>query len=138
MRIRTNSQGSAFSLAVDFDSPFITRPKSNYTLSLYTLVNCPKLGCELAQDSISVQIKEGVNGNYREIFVIKGRVRDDRWIMSKLDFSATQSILNVYYNILLKFNLKWPFFISNFSLDLFFHELLVKESMVLDHSMWIK
>jgi hypothetical protein len=104
MRVRSNSQGSAFSLSVDFDSPFITRVKSNYTLSLYTLVNCPKVGCESAQDSISVQIKEGVTGNFREIYVIKGRVRDDRWIMSKIDFVASQSVLNVYYSLLIPNN----------------------------------
>lgn len=95
MRVRTNPQGEAYSLIVDFDTPFITRPKNNYTLSMYTLVNCPKVGCESAQDTISVQIKEGVSGMYKEIYVVKGRVRDDRWKMEKLNFVASQSVLYV-------------------------------------------
>ena len=95
MRVRSNPQGDAFSLTVDFDAPFITRLKNNYTLSMYTLINCQKLSCGFAQDSISVQIKEGVNGNYREIYAIKGRERDDRWVLSKLDFVASQNLLYV-------------------------------------------
>ncbi len=101
MRVRSNPQGDAFSLIVDFDAPFITRLKNNYTLSMYTLVNCPRENCGLAQDSISVQIKEGVNGLYKEIYSIKGRERDERWIMSKIDFVASQNLL--YVNIKMLF-----------------------------------
>jgi hypothetical protein len=90
LRIRTNSLGEAFKITVDFDSPILTRPFSNYSLSMYTLINCPKEGCEEAQDKISVQIKEGVNGVYKEVILIKGRVRDDRWKRDSFDFIATK------------------------------------------------
>jgi hypothetical protein len=95
LRVRTNSQGDSFKMVVNFDTPFITKQNSNYTLSMYTLVNCPLIGCESANDTISVQVKEGINGVYKEVYVVKGRVRDDRWKMDKLDFIASQDRLYV-------------------------------------------
>ena len=95
LRVRTNAQGGAFYSIVDFDTPFVTKAKSNYTLSMYTLINCPKIGCQAAKDKISVQIKEGVNGFYRELYVVQGRVRDDRWNMEQIDFVATSDRIHV-------------------------------------------
>ena len=87
-------------MAVNFDTPFITKPNTNYTLSMYTLVNCPNLGCNLANDRISVQIKEGTNGFYREVYVVKERSRDDRWIRDQFDFVASKDRLNVIKSII--------------------------------------
>lgn len=95
VRVRSNNLGEEFSMTVDFDSPIVTKPLSNYTLSFYTLVNCPKVGCDSAQDQISVQIKEGITGVYKEVVLIKGRVRDDRWKMDKLDFVASKDRIYV-------------------------------------------
>ena len=77
-------------MTVDIDSPILTRKFSNYSLSMYTLINCPKAGCETAQDTISVQIKEGVSGVYKEVVLIKGRVRDDQWKKDSFDFIASK------------------------------------------------
>ena len=76
-------------MTLNFDSPFITKPKSNYTLTMFTLVNCGKLQCSTSQDTISVQIKEGVNGVFKEIYTVK-RNQDDRWRRERVDFIASQ------------------------------------------------
>ena len=62
---------------------------------MFTLVNCPKSGCEIAKDSISVQIKEGANGIYKEIYLISGRVRDYKWNQELFSFTASQNLLSV-------------------------------------------
>ena len=90
MRIRTNALGEAFTMNVDFLTPIATIPGTKYLLSMYTLVNCPLLGCETASDKISVQIKEGFNSEFKEVYVVKGRVRDSQWIQEKLKFIASQ------------------------------------------------
>ena len=97
MRVKTNSVGAAFTLPVDFETPFITIPGDKYTLSMYTLINCPKVGCSAAQDKISVQIKEGVNGEFKEVYAVKDRSRDSRWIQDSFSFHATQNILYVCF-----------------------------------------
>lgn len=63
---------------------------------MYTLLNCDKLDCGLSQDAISVQIKEGANGQFREVYAIKGRTHDNKWIMDHVDFIASSDILYVY------------------------------------------
>ena len=136
LRVRTNLKGEAFNAIVDFDTPFATKAKSNYTLSMYTLVNCPKTGCQAAQDKISVQIKEGINGVYREVYVVQGRVHDDRWKMDKLDFIASSDRTYVCLISIKKVTLD-SYHIS-FSFDLYSPEKLVKELMVLAHFMSIK
>ena len=93
--MRTNPKGEAFNAIVDFDTPFATKAKSNYTLSMYTLVNCPKTTCIAAKDKISVQIKEGLSGVYREVYSIQGRAHDDRWNMNKLDLIASSDRIYV-------------------------------------------
>ena len=55
---------------------------------MYTLLNCPLAGCLAARDTISVQVKDGLNGDYREVYVVKGRARDDRWIQEQFKFTA--------------------------------------------------
>jgi hypothetical protein len=62
---------------------------------MYTLINCQKTGCSSAQDRISVQIKEGINGNYKEMYVVKDRNRDTRWIQDSFSFHAADEILFV-------------------------------------------
>ena len=49
-------------------------------MSMYTLINCPKIGCEKAGDIISVKIRENSNGVYTEIYNVSGRTSDNRWI----------------------------------------------------------
>ena len=75
---------------VDFLTPITTVPGTKYSLSMYTLINCPLIGCEKANDHISVQIKEGLNGEYKEIYVVKGRVRDIKWNLDQMKFIAAQ------------------------------------------------
>lgn len=73
----------------------MTSPGVKYTLSMYTLINCPKVGCEIAQDKISVQIKEGVNGEYREVYLVSGRSHDSKWVKDGLNFIATSDRIYV-------------------------------------------
>jgi hypothetical protein len=95
LRVRTNSAGDAFTLPVDFETPINTIPGVKYTISMYSLINCQKTSCSSAQDRISVQIKEGINGNYKEMYVVKDRNRDTRWIQDSFSFHAADEILFV-------------------------------------------
>lgn len=84
-------------MPIDFETPFNTIPGTKYSISLYSLINCPKPGCEAARDTVSVQIKEGINGKYREIYSITGRARDYKWTQEFFSFRATQNILSVWF-----------------------------------------
>ena len=90
LRVRSHTQGEAFSLTLDLDTPLATVPNQRYFISLYTLISCPKVGCSDGKDSISVKLKDGVNGTYREIYTIK-RISDTKWIKESFNFIATQS-----------------------------------------------
>ena len=101
LRVRTNSAGDAFILPVDFETPFITIPGVKYTISMFTLINCQKTGCNAAQDKISVQIKEGISGIFKEVYLVKDRNRDTRWIQDSFSFNAADEILFVICFILI-------------------------------------
>ena len=90
LRVRSHTQGEAFSLTLDLDTPLSTKTGSNYYGSVYTLINCPKAGCEASKDSISIKIKDGENGTYREIYFIS-RIRDINWIKEQFNFTALKS-----------------------------------------------
>ena len=62
---------------------------------MYTLINCQKQGCEQAQDSISIQIKEGDNGDFKEFRSIAGRSLDTKWIRDTFTFIPTQNKIYV-------------------------------------------
>ena len=65
---------------------------------MYTLINCPKAGCSAAQDKISLQIKEGASGSFKEVYVVSGRSNDTKWNQELFSFRATQTL--VYVRIL--------------------------------------
>ena len=94
---------------VDFTTPIATTFGTTYSVSMFTLLNCPLAGCAVANDKISVQVKDGLNGNYREVYVVKGRVRDDRWIQEQFKFTAADdrvyvcSVFNKLQNVKTKF-----------------------------------
>ena len=90
MRVRSHTQGEAFQLTLDFDTAFLTTAGSTYYASVYTLINCPKVGCEAGKDSISIQVKDGENGTYREVQFIS-RVKDNQWVKEDFNFTARQS-----------------------------------------------
>ena len=71
----------------------MTIPGAKYSLRMYTLIN--KLGCGIAQDKISVQIKEGQNGVHREIYLVEDRIHDDRWNQELVTYVATSNIVSV-------------------------------------------
>ena len=95
LRVRTNAQGDAFKMNVDFETPIATSFGTTYSVSMFTLFNCPVFGCEIANDMISVQVKDGLNENYREVYAVKGRVRDDRWIQEQFKFTASGGLVYV-------------------------------------------
>jgi hypothetical protein len=94
-RVKTNRNGQSFSLNVDFINSILTEPGVKYFTSFYTLFNCPKTGCDLAQDIISVRFKEGINGVFKEVYRIVGKDKDDRWLKSAFTYIATQDRLYV-------------------------------------------
>lgn len=65
-------------------------PGTMYYVSMYTLMNCQAVGCEAAGDAISVKVKDGDIGNYREIYRVS-RAHDDRWIKESFSFAAIQT-----------------------------------------------
>jgi hypothetical protein len=99
LRIRSHTKGEAFSLKIEFDRAFITVPGRTYYGSMYTLINCPLVGCESAEDSISVKVKDGDNGMYREIYKVI-RSHDVQWVKEFFSFTATENKTYVrkYFN----------------------------------------
>lgn len=91
MRVRSHSQGEAFNLTLDFERSFITTPDSRYFAKLYTLINCPLVGCEAGKDSILVKVRDGETGSYREIYKINNRVHDIQWIKEEFSFTAVKN-----------------------------------------------
>lgn len=90
---------------VDFITPIATVFGTTYSVSMFTLLNCPFEGCEIANDKISVQIKDGLNGNYKEVYEVKGRVRDNRWIQEQFKYTAADNQIFVSHNFVQKFDL---------------------------------
>jgi hypothetical protein len=74
---------------MEFDRAFITLPGRTYNGSMYTLINCPLVGCESAEDSISVKVKDGDNGFYRAIYKVI-RSHDVQWVKEFFSFAATE------------------------------------------------
>ena len=99
VRVKTNGNGEAFSLNVDFRNPVITEPGVKYSTSFYTLFNCPKNGCDLAQDEISVSFKEGINGVYKKVYTVVGKDHDDRWAQNTFNYVATNDRIYVCFTI---------------------------------------
>ena len=110
MRVRSHTQGEAFKLTLDLDTPLITKVGSNYYGSVYTLINCPKAGCDAGKDSISIKVKDGENGTYREIYSIN-RIRDTKWIKEEFNFTArnTRAYVSKFINYSFLLNLN-PFY----------------------------
>jgi hypothetical protein len=77
------------------DTPIASIPGSILSISMFTLMNCPKAGCEQAGDSISVQITDGGNGEYNEVYNVNGRTRDDRWVKENFNYIAVQDKMRV-------------------------------------------
>jgi hypothetical protein len=110
VRVRSHTQGEAFNLTLDFDTSISTVPGFKYFASVYTLISCPKVGCESSKDSVSVKLKDGVNGNYREVYSVNNRINDMRWIKESFNFTATQNrtyvrIYKLFSNINFNINL---------------------------------
>ena len=53
---------------------------------MVTLINCGSAACEAAGDKISIKIKDGENGDYKEVKVIEGRFIDDKWNSDEISF----------------------------------------------------
>ena len=98
LRVKTNTNGQSFSLYFDYLNSIATVPGTKYATSFYSLFNCPKAGCNLAQDTISVNFKEGSDGVYREVYKIVGKGGDDRWSRNSFTYVATTNRLYVGYN----------------------------------------
>ena len=87
----------------DFQNSIATIPGVKYETSFFTLFNCPKVGCDLAQDIISVRFKEGIDGVYKEVYRIVGKDNDDRWNRNYFTYIATSNRLYVRFFLILFF-----------------------------------
>ncbi len=99
MRVRTGGKGEAFSLSFNFDKAIDVIP-GKHSMSMYTLINCAKIGCDEAQDSVSVKVKDGDDGEFKEVFKIIGRNRDDQWKKVQFLFNAMKDKVYVRIKIL--------------------------------------
>ena len=96
IRVRSNTRGGAFTSSLQFRSSIKTQP-GNYTISMYTMINCGSVGCEAAKDTISVKIKDGELGEFTEIININDRFLDDRWNNDVLQFEVKSDKIWVIY-----------------------------------------
>ena len=64
-------------------------------MSMYTLINCGSIDCDEAEDTISVKVKDGDNGEFVEIYHTTGRSIDNKWINSFLYFTVRTNKLSV-------------------------------------------
>jgi hypothetical protein len=87
MRVKSNSRGEAFSSSLEFKQLVHTTP-GKYSMSMYTLINCGVVGCGQAGDSISVKIKDGEDGEFKEVHKVNGRSLDDRWNKEHFGFNV--------------------------------------------------
>ena len=61
-----------------------------------TIINCGSAGCAtLAQDTISVKIKDGDNEDFNEVLNINGRSIDDRWYNQYILYEAKNDKIRV-------------------------------------------
>lgn len=86
----------------DFQNSIATVPGTKYLTTFYSLFNCPKAGCDLAQDIIVVKFKEGIDGDYKEVYRVVGKDKDDRWNKNYFTFITTSD--RVYVRNFLKLN----------------------------------
>ena len=62
---------------------------------MYTIFNCAVDGCESAQDTISVKIKDGDSGSYNEVYSVTGRTKDTQWNRVEFTFTLTNTVAYV-------------------------------------------
>jgi hypothetical protein len=61
-----------------------------------TLINCGSEACAAAGDKISVKIKDGDSGDFREVKTIE-RFNDEQWKQDKISFDISND--KFYVNI---------------------------------------
>ena len=59
------------------------------------MINCGSIDCDKAEDTISVKVKDGDNGESVEIYHTTGRSIDNKWINSFLYFTVRTNKLSV-------------------------------------------
>lgn len=96
-RIKSNNKGQAFSSSLAFRTPIDTTA-GNYSLSMYTLINCGIDECAfIAKDKITVKIKDGENGEFTELDTLANRSVDDRWYRENFIFNVRNDKIWVKY-----------------------------------------
>jgi hypothetical protein len=86
LRIKSNPGGDAFNSSLEFKRKIVAQIPGEYGVSFYFLINCGQVGCENAGDAISIKIKDGIDGEFKEVDKITGRSNDDRWEKRELSF----------------------------------------------------
>ena len=79
-----------------FENSIATLKDTKYLISLYSLINCPKAGCDLALDIIIIKFKEGSNGSFKEVYRIAGRDHDQFWKKDSFKYVANSD--RIYVN----------------------------------------
>ena len=96
MRVRS-TEIDGFNSTLEFLQKIIITNPGQYGLSLYSLINCGQEGCE---DSISIKIKDGENGEFEEVYRINRNARDERWEKSIFYFNVKNNAILVITNYL--------------------------------------
>ena len=73
---------------MNFNDAIQTIPGKEYTLSLYSLINCGNSRCSRALDSITIRIKDGDDGVFQDIYTIGNHTTDGRWYHYNVLYTA--------------------------------------------------
>ena len=80
---------------MNFNQPITTTAGKKYTVSLYSLVNCGNTRCSRAIDSLTIQIKDGDNGVFQNVYTIANHTVDSHWYYYSIDYTAISSSIFV-------------------------------------------
>ena len=98
LRLRTNS--GVFSYSFSFTNPIQIPESGDYILSLYTLFNCQRAGCDTVGDTISIKIKTNLNADFEEVFKTgtdQARNKDIKWNREEVKVQLVGSEFYVFY-----------------------------------------
>jgi hypothetical protein len=89
LHIRSDSRGNVFNLTMNFNDAIQTIPGKKYTFSFYSIINCGNSRCSRANDSIIIRIKDGDNGDFKNVYTIDNHTTDNQWYNYKVEYTAT-------------------------------------------------
>ena len=94
LKYKASLSGVAYSASFFFTNALSITEIGTYTLSFYTFVNCPKTECSKVGDAISIKIKNGQDGDFKEVYksgTDDGRAQEVKWKKDEIPVQLTSS-----------------------------------------------